>query len=67
MEGNKSARDTPVYEELEEIHSFVATVPSSLDILVWRSKGALRQEANYLVHEAWSEAFVPSEVEEAPR
>ena len=50
-----------------EIPSFGALVPSPLDVPLWRSQRALRQEANYLVHEAWCEAFVPIAAKEAPR
>ncbi len=32
LEGNISAVDTPVYEDIEEVSSFVAAVSSSLDV-----------------------------------
>ncbi len=41
LEGNISAVDTPVYEDIEEVSSFVATVSSSLDVPLWRSSGVL--------------------------
>jgi len=59
LEGNISAIDTPVYEDIEEVSSFVAIVSSSLDVPLWCSSGVLRQDANRLVLEAWREAFVP--------
>jgi hypothetical protein len=67
LEGNISAIDIPVYEDIEEVSSFVAVVSSSLDVPLWRSNGVLRQDANCLVSQAWREAFVPMEEEEVPR
>ncbi len=64
MEGNILAIDTPVYEDIEEVSSFVTTVSSSLDVPLWRSSGVLRQDVNCLVSQAWREAFVPMEEEE---
>ncbi len=32
LEGNISAIDTSIYEDIEEVSSFVATVSSSLDV-----------------------------------
>jgi hypothetical protein len=32
LEGNISAIDTPIYEDIEEVSSFVATMSSSLDV-----------------------------------
>jgi hypothetical protein len=48
LEGNISAIDIPVYEDIEEVSSFVATVSSSLDAL-WHSSGVLWQDADRLV------------------
>jgi hypothetical protein len=67
LEGNISAIHTPVYEDIEEVSSFVATVSSSLDVPLWRSNGVSRQEADCLVSQAWREAFVPVEEEEVPQ
>jgi len=67
LEGNISAIDTPVYEDIKEVSSFVAIVPSSLDVPLWRSNGVLRQDADRLVSQAWHEAFVPVEEEEVPQ
>jgi hypothetical protein len=66
LEGNISTIDTPVYEDIKEVSSFVAIVSSSLDVPLWRSSGVLRQEADHLVSQAWHEAFVHVE-EEVPR
>jgi hypothetical protein len=41
LEGNISAVDTSVYEDIEEVSSFVAAVSSSLDVPLWRSSGVL--------------------------
>jgi hypothetical protein len=41
LEGNISAVDTPVYEDIEEVSSFVAIVSSSLDVPFWHSSGVL--------------------------
>ncbi len=42
LEGNISVIDTLVYEDIEEVSSFVAIVSSSLDVPLWRSNGVLR-------------------------
>jgi hypothetical protein len=52
LEGNILAIDTPVYEDIEEVSSFVATVSSSLDVPFWRSSAVLRHDADYLVSQA---------------
>ncbi|PTQ44536.1 hypothetical protein MARPO_0020s0163, partial [Marchantia polymorpha] len=62
LEGNRSAEDTPVYEEVEEMVSLAAAVSSSLDVPLWDSCHALQQEADRLV-KAWSEASLPAEAE----
>ncbi len=49
LEGNISAIDTSVYEDIEEVSSFVAIVSSSLDVPLWCSSGVLRQDADRLV------------------
>ncbi len=49
MEGNILAIDTPIYEDIEEVSSFVTTMSSSLDVLLWRSSGVLQQDANRVV------------------
>ncbi len=49
LEGNILAIDTPVYEDIEEVSSFVTTVSSSLDVPLWRSNGVLWQDADCLV------------------
>jgi len=49
LEGNISTVDTPVYEDIEEVSSFVAIMFSSLDVPLWRLSGVLRQDANHLV------------------
>ncbi len=67
LEGNISVIDTLVYEDIEEVSSFVATVSSSLDVPLWRSNGVLRQDADRLVSQAWREAFVHVEEEEVPQ
>ncbi len=64
MEGNNLAIDTPIYEDIEEVSSFVATMSSSLDVPLWHSSGVLRQDADRLVSQAWREAFVHVEEEE---
>jgi len=66
LEGNISTIDTLVYEDIEEVSSFVATV-SSLDVPLWRSSGVLWQDANRLVSQAWREAFVHVEEKEVPQ
>jgi hypothetical protein len=42
LEGNISAVDTPVYKDIEEVSSFVASVSSSLDVPLWSSSGVLQ-------------------------
>jgi len=42
LEGNISTIDTSIYEDIEEVSSFVATVSSSLDVPLWCSNGVLR-------------------------
>ncbi len=66
LEGNISPIDILVYEDIEEVSSFVATMSSSLDVPLWCSSGVLRQDADHLVSQAWHEAFVPMEEEEVP-
>jgi hypothetical protein len=41
LEGNILAIDTPVYEDIEEVSSFVVVVSSSLDVPLWHSNGVL--------------------------
>jgi hypothetical protein len=67
LEGNISAINTPVYEDIEEVSNFVASVSSSLDVPLWRLSGVLRQDADRLVSQAWHEAFVFMEEEEVPQ
>jgi hypothetical protein len=67
FEGNILPIDTLVYEDIEEVSSFVAVVSSSLDVPLWRSSGILWQDADHLVSHAWCETFVPMEEEEVPR
>ncbi len=67
LEGNISAIDTPIYEDIEEVSSFVTTVSSSLDVSLWHLSGVLRQDADHLVSQAWHEVFVPMEEEEVPQ
>jgi hypothetical protein len=67
LEGNISTIDILVYEDIKEVSSFVATVSSSLDVPLWCSSGALRQDVDRLVSRAWREAFVPMEEEEVPQ
>jgi hypothetical protein len=38
LEGHISAIDTPVYEDIEEVFSFVAIMSSSLDVPLWCSE-----------------------------
>jgi hypothetical protein len=59
LEGNILAIDTLIYEDIEEVSSFVATVSSSLDVPLWRSSGVLQQDVDRLVSQAWRETFVP--------
>ncbi len=42
LEGNISTVDTPVYEDIEDVSSFVAVVSSSLNVPLWRLSGVLR-------------------------
>ncbi len=49
FEGNISAIDTPVYEDIKEVFNFVATMSSSLDVSLWRSSGVLRHDVGHLV------------------
>jgi hypothetical protein len=51
LEGNISTIDTPVYEDIEEVYSFVVTMSSSLDVPLWHSNGVLWQDADRLVSE----------------
>jgi hypothetical protein len=67
LEGNILAIDIPVYEDIEEVSSFVAIVSSSLDVPLWRSSGVLRQDVDRLVSQAYREAFMPIKEEEVPR
>ncbi len=67
LEGNILAIDIPVYEDIEEVSSFVVVVSSSLDVPLWRSNGVLRQDADRLVSQAWRETFVPIKEKEVPR
>ncbi|CAM6019423.1 unnamed protein product [Sphagnum balticum] len=67
LESNISTIDTPVYEDIEEVFSFVATMSFSLDVPLWCSNGVLRQDADCLVSQAWHEAFVLMEEGEVPR
>jgi hypothetical protein len=66
LEGNILAINTQVYEDIEEVSSFIATMSSSLDVPLWRSNGVLRHDADRLVSQAWREAFVPIKEEEVP-
>jgi hypothetical protein len=66
LEGNILAIDTSVYEDIEEVSSFVATVSSSLDVPLWRLRGVLWQDVDRLVSQACREAFVSMEEEEVP-
>ncbi len=67
LQGNISAVDTPIYEDIEEVSRFVAVVSSSLDVPLWRLSGVLRQDADRLVSQAWREAFLHVEEEEVPQ
>jgi hypothetical protein len=67
LEGNISTIDTPIYEDIEEVSSFVAIVSSSLDVPLWRSSGVLQQDTDRLVSQAWHEAFVLVEDKEVPQ
>ncbi|PTQ34011.1 hypothetical protein MARPO_0084s0073, partial [Marchantia polymorpha] len=65
LEGNMSADDTSVYEDVEEVVSFTAAVTSPSDVPLWSSCQALQLEADRLVKKAWSEASLPAEPERA--
>ncbi len=67
LEGNILAIDILIYEDIEEVSSFVTIVSSSLDVPLWCSSGVLRQDVDHLVSQAWHEAFVHVEEEEVPR
>jgi hypothetical protein len=67
LEGNISAINTLVYEDIEEVFSFVATVSSSLDVPLWHLSGVLRHDVDCLVSQVWREVFVPVEEKEVPR
>jgi hypothetical protein len=67
LEDNILAIDIPVYEDIEEVSSFVAAMSSSLDVPLWCLSGVLQQDADHLVSQAWCEAFVLVEEEEVPR
>jgi hypothetical protein len=41
LEGNISTINTLVYEDIEEVSSFIATVSFSLDVPLWCSSGVL--------------------------
>jgi hypothetical protein len=41
LEGNILAIDTPVYEDIKEVSSCVATMSSSLDVPHWHLSGVL--------------------------
>jgi hypothetical protein len=49
LEGNISTIVTPIYEDIEEVSSFVAILSSSLHVSLWHSSGVLRQDADHLV------------------
>ncbi|PTQ33208.1 hypothetical protein MARPO_0091s0058, partial [Marchantia polymorpha] len=65
LEGNMSADDTSLYEDVKEVVSFTAAVTSSLDVPLWSSCQALQLEADRLVKKAWSEASLPAKPEKA--
>jgi len=67
LEGNISTINIPIYEDIKEVYSFVATMSSSLDVPLWRSNGVLWQYANRLVSQAWREVFLRMEEEEVPQ
>jgi hypothetical protein len=46
LEGNILAIDIPIYEDIEEVSSFVATMSFSLDVPLWRLSGVLWQDAD---------------------
>ncbi len=49
LEGNISAIDFSVYEDIKAVSSFVATMSSSLDVPLWCSNGVLWQDVDRLV------------------
>jgi hypothetical protein len=57
LEGNILAIDTPIYEDIEEVSSFVTIVSSSLNVPFWHSSGVLQQDADHLVSQAWHGGF----------
>ncbi len=59
LEGNILAIDISVYEDMEEVSSFVAAMSFSLDVPPWHSNGVLWQDVDRLVSQAWREPFVP--------
>ena len=61
LEGNMSAYDVPVFEDLEEVPNFAALVPSQLDVPLWQFGGEFQQHADQLVKAAW---HVPLVLEE---
>ncbi|OAE21940.1 hypothetical protein AXG93_242s1210 [Marchantia polymorpha subsp. ruderalis] len=61
LERNRSAEDTPVYEEVEEMVSLAAAVSSSLDVPLWVSCHALQHEVDRLVKKAWSGTSLSAE------
>ncbi|PTQ47194.1 hypothetical protein MARPO_0008s0049 [Marchantia polymorpha] len=65
LEGNMSADDTSLYEDVEEVVSFTSAVTSPLDVPLWSSCQALQLEADRLVKKAWSEASLPAEPDTA--
>ncbi len=50
LEGNISAIDTSVYEDIEEVSSFVVAMSSSLDVSLWRSNGVLQEDVSLLLN-----------------
>jgi hypothetical protein len=64
LEGNRSAEDTPVYEELEEV---TASMNAVLDAPWWGTVQELRRDADRLVASAWREAFIPEEEDDSAR
>ncbi|OAE25150.1 hypothetical protein AXG93_3217s1680 [Marchantia polymorpha subsp. ruderalis] len=64
LEGNRSADDTLVHEEVEEIVSLAAAVSSPLDVPLCSSCHALQQGADRLVKKSWSEASLPAKAEQ---
>ncbi|BBN12492.1 hypothetical protein Mp_5g20560 [Marchantia polymorpha subsp. ruderalis] len=49
LEGNMSADDTSLYEDVEEVVSFTAALTSPLDVPLWSSCQALQLESDRLV------------------